>query len=114
MLDGTADADGQVKLRPDRHPRLADLQHLRHPAAVDGLARCRDRAAEQVRELLEHREVLRVPEAVATAYDDLGFLRSEAALSCEFLKVHEGRVDVRGPELDRLRDDLARSLRVVG
>src|SRR5207249_2827500 len=61
MLDGTADADGQVKLRPDRHPRLADLQHLRYPTAVDGLARGRDRAAEQVRELLEHREVLRVP-----------------------------------------------------
>src|SRR5206468_913319 len=113
MLDGTADADGQVKLRPDRHPRLADLQHLRYPTAVDGLARCRDRAAEQVRELLEHREVLRVPEAVATAHHDVGFLGTEAPLLREFLKVHEGRVDVRGPELHGLWDDLAGPLRVV-
>src|SRR5213594_2292198 len=113
MLDGTADPDGQVELRPDRHPRLADLQHFRNPAAVDGLARRRDRAAEQVRELLEHREVLRVPEAVATAHDDVGFLRSKAALFRELLKLLERRVDVRGPELDRLPDDFARPLRIV-
>src|SRR5437899_154223 len=107
MLDRSTDADGHVELRPDRHPRLADLQHLWHPAAIDGLARGRDRTAEQVRELLEHHEVPRVPEAVASAHDDLGFLRAETALLRELLKVDEGRVDIRRPELDLLRDDLA-------
>src|SRR5439155_13953396 len=111
MLHRATDADGHVEVRPHRHPRLANLKHLRDPAAVDRLARGCDGSAEKVRELLEHPEALRVPEAVAAAHDDRGFLRMATALFGELLELDEHRVDIRWTELDRLRDDLARPAR---
>src|SRR2546427_825665 len=105
--------DVKAGLRPDLHPGLADLQHLRHPAAVHRLAGGRDCTAQQIGEFLEHREGFRVPEAVAAAHDHVGLFRTESALPGEFLKVRESRVDVRWPELDGLVDDLARPGRIV-
>src|SRR5438552_11354478 len=113
MLHRATNADGHIEVRPHRHPRLADLEHLRDPAAVDRLARGRDGSAEKVRQVLEHPKGLRDPEAVAAAHDDRGFLRTEAALFCELLQIDERRVDIRWTELDLLRDDLARPARVV-
>src|SRR5438552_1127359 len=59
VLDGAADADRDVELGPHRHPGLSDLEGLRDPSAVDGLARRGNRSAEPIRELLQQGEVLR-------------------------------------------------------
>src|SRR5256886_1819458 len=113
VLYGATDADRDVELRPDRHPGLADLERLRDPSAVDRLARRGDRSAEPIRELLQHREVLRVGEPVSSAHDDVGLLRPQASFLRELLEFQERRVGVLRAQLDHLADDLAAVLRVV-
>src|SRR5207244_12656281 len=67
----------------------------------------------QLGALWRPREGRRVSEAVAAADDHVGLFRTEAALSDEFLEVHERRVDIRWPEFDGFVDDLARPARIV-
>ena len=113
MLDGAADPDRDVQLRPHRHPRLPDLELLRDPPAVHGLAGGRDGPAEEVRELLEHREDLRISEAVSAAHDDVRLVRPHPALPDELLELEELRVEVRLTEFHDLVHNLPLADRIV-
>ena len=53
MLEGAADAHGEVELGLDRHPRRADLAAARQPALVDHRARSADIGAERLAQLAE-------------------------------------------------------------
>src|SRR3989475_8020630 len=113
MLDRAADPHGDVEFRPYRHPGLTDLKGLRDPTAVDGLSGSRDRPPKAIREVLEQLEVLRVSEAVATAHDDVGLLRSEAAFLREFVELEELCIEVLRQQLHPFVDDLAAAVRIV-
>src|SRR5437016_9783141 len=113
MLDGAADPHGDVEFRPYRHPRLADLEGLRDPTAVDGLSGSRDRSSKAVREVLEQLKVLRVSEAVAAAHDDVSLLRPEAAFLRELVELEELCIEVLRGQLHPFVDDLTAAVRIV-
>src|SRR5687768_16224125 len=62
VLDRPGDPAGDVELRRDGLARLADLSRVRVPAGVDDGPRRADRTAQRLRELLDERELLRLPE----------------------------------------------------
>src|SRR5438874_981850 len=74
VLDRAGDADRNVKPGRDGLSGLADLGRVGVPAGVDNRARCRHRAAERLRELLDQREILGAAEAAAAGHDHVGVL----------------------------------------
>ena len=72
VLGGAADPAGDVDLRRDLRPRLADLVGVGAPAGARHRARAADRAAEQRRELLDHREALGRADPATAGDDDVG------------------------------------------
>ena len=70
VLDRPADAAGDVQVRRDPRPGLADLLGVRPPAGRGDDARHADGPAEQGRELVELREALGAPDAAAATDDD--------------------------------------------
>ena len=126
MLDGTGNADGDIKVRRHDLACLADLIVVRDKTGIDGGARGTDGGAELVGHLFQHGEVGAVLHAAATGDDDrragqfwtLGagefglhigrqaavrtavdsFDRSAAALRC--CRLEGGAAD--GDDLDRL------------
>ncbi|MNF87279.1 hypothetical protein D3C84_697430 [compost metagenome] len=72
MLDGAADADGDVQLRRDDLAGLADLHVVGHETGIDRGARGTDRRTELVGQLVEQREVLAVLHAATAGNHHLG------------------------------------------
>ena len=72
MLEGAADADGDVELRRDGAAGETDLILLRQPAEVGHIARGAERRAEEFDERPECVDTQRVADTLADADDDLG------------------------------------------
>ncbi len=70
---------GDVKVGRDLRAGLTDLVCVRPPAGARDDARAADRAAEQLRELLDDREALRRADAAPAADDDLRLGKRHAA-----------------------------------
>ena len=71
MLDGTADATGDVEFRTDRHAGLADLALTFTETGIDGGAGSADAGANQAGELVKQLEILLAAHAIAAGHDDL-------------------------------------------
>src|SRR5205823_3480447 len=70
VLDGAADAAGQVELRGDLGAGLADLLLVRAPALRGDHAGHPDHAAEQPGQFLQRGEAVRAAHAAAAAHHD--------------------------------------------
>ena len=70
VLDGTADADGNIKLRRDNFARLSNLQVVGNEAGVDGSTRRADGSADLVSKGIQQLKVLAVLQPAPTRNDD--------------------------------------------
>ena len=76
MLDGAANAAGNIDLGRNDFAGLPDLERVIAVAGITGATRCADGTAEQVRELLQRLEAFRALHAAPARNDDFGFRRS--------------------------------------
>src|SRR5206468_10822644 len=101
------DAGGQVELRGDGLPRLADLAGVRVPAGVDDCAGGGDGAvaAEGLRQRLELVEALRLAEAATAGDEDLRVLdidvRAALLAALDHLGLRRPRRELHVDALDR-------------
>ena len=79
VLDGAADPAGDVQVRRDPRPGLADLLGVRPPAGRGDDARHADRPAEQCRQLVELGEALGAADAAAATDHDPGIGQRDLA-----------------------------------
>ena len=97
VLAGAGHGDGDVERRADDLAGQADLLRDRPPAEVGDRAARADGAAEQVRQLFDHVEVLRTAEAAAAGDDDVGVFEPHALgrgdLALEHLRADAGGVE---------------------
>lgn len=73
MLDGSANAAGNINFGCDHFARLPDLERVIAVAGIARTARCADGAAEQVRQLLQRLEAFRALDAATAGNDDFSF-----------------------------------------
>ncbi|EAU69294.1 hypothetical protein STIAU_7966 [Stigmatella aurantiaca DW4/3-1] len=99
VLDGTADARGDVELRGHDLARLADLQVVGHPARVTHRARGAHRGAQLVGQGFNLLEVPLGATATGHHHPGLGQLRTGALHFLEVDELRLGRLDLRGEGL---------------
>ena len=92
VLDGAADAAGEVEVRRDAGARLADLLVVRAPAEARHDPRDADGGTEELGQLLDRSEALGAADPTPAADDDAGVGKGDAGAATHPLRDLDAQV----------------------